>query len=131
MKAKLFVASAAARGQEFVIGNEASIGRSRGSAIRLEPEGVSSRHARIYFDGDRKRYYLEDLGSLNGTTLDGLPVTRAELFDRVLIAFGIAIQLLEDELTDPGEADDVQMVERLRPGYRKAVEGRCGQGDSA
>ncbi len=33
------------------------------------------RHARIYFDAERKGYFLEDLSSRNGTKLDGMPVT--------------------------------------------------------
>ena len=48
------------------------IGRDPSCAIVLEDEYVSSRHARVVPDGDG--WLLEDLGSTNGTRLDGRPL---------------------------------------------------------
>jgi pSer/pThr/pTyr-binding forkhead associated (FHA) protein len=57
---------------DFEIGEEATIGRSQSSSIVLPARAISSRHASIRLDRERDRYVLEDLGSLNGTELDGV-----------------------------------------------------------
>lgn len=48
------------------------IGRSSAADLRLDAPGVSRRHASITVRGDQ--VLLEDLGSKNGTFLDGRPV---------------------------------------------------------
>lgn len=45
------------------------IGRSRPCALRLDSADVSGRHARVGFDGDN--FWVEDLGSTNGTFVRG------------------------------------------------------------
>jgi DNA-binding winged helix-turn-helix (wHTH) protein len=54
---------------------EVEIGRSSDTAIRIDAAGVSRRHARIVISGDEAR--VEDLGSKNGTYVEGKPVTSA------------------------------------------------------
>jgi pSer/pThr/pTyr-binding forkhead associated (FHA) protein len=105
MKAKLFLVGSGGKGEEYEIGGEATIGRSRQSAIRIQSKGVSSSHARIYFDGERGRYFLEDLDSLNGTTLDGLPVSRPEPLEGLhVIEFAAAGRFVFQEIDrEPGE----------------------------
>jgi DNA-binding winged helix-turn-helix (wHTH) protein len=49
------------------------IGRARDATIRVDSGGVSRHHARIVVSGDET--ILEDLGSKNGTFVDGRPVT--------------------------------------------------------
>jgi DNA-binding winged helix-turn-helix (wHTH) protein len=51
----------------------ALIGRAREAAIRIDAGGVSRHHARIVVTGDEAR--IEDLGSKNGTFVNGQPVT--------------------------------------------------------
>ena len=58
-------------GLELEAGREAFIGRDPASDLAIEQPLMSSRHARIFYDADAERYALEDLGSLNGTELDG------------------------------------------------------------
>ncbi len=88
MKARLFRSGAPQRAP-FEFGEQATIGRGEANSLRLKADAVSAEHARIYFDADRGRYYLEDLGSLNGTRLDGVAVTRPEPLDRLhVIEFG-------------------------------------------
>ena len=53
------------------------IGRARDAAIRVDAGGVSRHHARIVVTGREAR--VEDLGSKNGTFVDGKPVTRPQL----------------------------------------------------
>ncbi len=51
----------------------ATIGRSPDSAVLINDPRVSRSHARIDFAGGR--FVIEDLGSTNGTTLNGEPVS--------------------------------------------------------
>ncbi|WP_437668867.1 sigma 54-interacting transcriptional regulator [Sorangium sp. So ce131] len=54
--------------------------------VRLEDGWISSRHARITRDGGRLR--LEDLGSTNGTFVNGVPQRSAPLAEGDLIELG-------------------------------------------
>jgi pSer/pThr/pTyr-binding forkhead associated (FHA) protein len=56
-------------GKIFKLKGGATIGRSPRSDIVLEDDYVSSTHARIF--ARRQFLYLEDLGSTNGTVIDG------------------------------------------------------------
>ena len=57
------------------------IGRAAGNVVRLEDETVSAHHARISFHGGQ--WWLEDLASRNGTTLNELPVN-----EPLVVAYG-------------------------------------------
>jgi pSer/pThr/pTyr-binding forkhead associated (FHA) protein len=50
------------------------IGRGNDAAIRLDDDYVSTRHARIAASGDQ--WYVEDLGSTNGTYLGSQRITQ-------------------------------------------------------
>ncbi|MEZ0577570.1 FHA domain-containing protein [Nocardioides sp. MH1] len=50
------------------------IGRGTDAAIRLDDDYVSTRHARIAASGDQ--WYVEDLGSTNGTYLGSQRITQ-------------------------------------------------------
>lgn len=50
-------------------GASATLGRSPANDIVVRDDGVSARHARIDVDGDR--WVLVDVGSRNGTTVNG------------------------------------------------------------
>lgn len=78
MKAKFFCTTGMLAGAKFVIGKQATIGKNGGNTIVLDPPQISDRHARIFWDDTQKCYLLEDLGSRNGTQLDGLRVKRRE-----------------------------------------------------
>jgi hypothetical protein len=60
-------------------GAQVSIGRSERSDIALADPGVSRNHARIVREGDD--FIVEDLGSTNGTEVNGQPVRRRRLAD--------------------------------------------------
>ena len=63
-------------GTTFEVGDGVTFGRSDGADIRVHDQFASSAHARIY---DRGGYmYLEDMGSTNGTYLNGRQVKAAE-----------------------------------------------------
>ena len=63
-------------GTTFDIGDGATMGRSDSAEIRVDDPFASSAHARIYERGDFM--YLEDMGSTNGTYLNGRQVKTAE-----------------------------------------------------
>ncbi|HUG89812.1 MAG TPA: FHA domain-containing protein [Planctomycetaceae bacterium] len=63
-------------GVDFEIGAEAVIGRGGTSTIVLPTGVVSQQHARVSCEPVTARYFLEDLGSRNGTRLDGVAVHR-------------------------------------------------------
>jgi pSer/pThr/pTyr-binding forkhead associated (FHA) protein len=63
-----------AKGQAFPLGDEISIGRATGCAVALPTDTfVSQVHARVFRRGDE--YWVEDLGSTNGTLVNGRKLT--------------------------------------------------------
>jgi predicted component of type VI protein secretion system len=63
-------------GTTFDVGQGAIFGRSDGADIRVNDQFASSAHARIF---DRGGFmYVEDMGSTNGTYLNGRQIKRAE-----------------------------------------------------
>ena len=63
-------------GTTFDVGEGATFGRSDNADIRVDDAFASSAHARIF---PRAEFmYLEDMGSTNGTYLNGRQVKRAE-----------------------------------------------------
>ena len=55
---------------------EVAVGYDRSNDVVVPFEGVSRRHARLAFDG--KDYWIEDLGSANGTYLNAARLTQRE-----------------------------------------------------
>jgi FHA domain len=63
-------------GTSFDVGEGATLGRSNGADIRIDDPFASSAHARIFPRGDFM--YVEDMGSTNGTYLNGRQLRQAE-----------------------------------------------------
>ncbi|MEZ0113871.1 hypothetical protein ABH920_007905 [Catenulispora sp. EB89] len=61
------------------------LGRGPDADVRLQDPGVSSRHAAIRLGGSAS---IEDLGSTNGTFVDGRRVGTADLADGAVIGLG-------------------------------------------
>ncbi|MHB8450605.1 MAG: FhaA domain-containing protein [Mycobacteriales bacterium] len=79
---------------------EVLVGRSLEVDIRLAHTGVSRRHARLQrVDG---AWWLHDLGSTNGTLVNGRPVTEAELADGDRIELGGTVLVYHDDRRGPG-----------------------------
>jgi signal transduction histidine kinase/CheY-like chemotaxis protein len=84
--ARLIAIAGSQAGRKFKIGDLAVIGRAGDAAVTLEDPEVSRNHARIS-KSELGAYLLEDLGSKNGTQVNGLPITRH------LLSFGDKIQI--------------------------------------
>jgi pSer/pThr/pTyr-binding forkhead associated (FHA) protein len=114
MPARLFSKWGETKGEEFLFNEQATIGRSTAATIVLESAAISSQHARILFDDQQDCYILEDLGSLNGTELDGMPVTQAERLGSLhLVSFGHACEFIFQRLESGVE--QVQTGESTQP----------------
>jgi diguanylate cyclase (GGDEF)-like protein len=88
------------------------IGRDPENEMPLEDVGISRRHARIWRDERRVRYMVEDLGSTNGTRLNGARLTRPQaLSEGDKIHVGSTV--LKFSYTDEVEVDFHNKVERL------------------
>jgi hypothetical protein len=88
-------------GERYDLFGGLSIGRSTDADVRIEDRFASGVHARIYSRG--ASYYLEDMGSTNGTFLNGGQLEgEAELSDLDEVKIGDTE--LRFELQVPGEA---------------------------
>jgi hypothetical protein len=76
-----------------VVKKSTLIGRGTDTDIHVVARGVSRHHAEVRWDG--KRAEVVDLGSTNGTKLDGERITRAALPDRCTLVMGQARILFE------------------------------------
>ena len=96
------------------------IGRSRRCGLRLDAADVSREHSRVGWDGER--FWVEDLGSTNGTRVDGERISgRVYLDNRDTIEIGSEFTLMpvakpEDVVrlnlkTPPPAASNQQQVE--------------------
>lgn len=74
---ELVVLTGSQEGRVCVLEEVCVIGRHVDCDIQLEDDAVSRRHARITLEGDE--YYVEDLGSSNGTFVNGSRIQRAKL----------------------------------------------------
>jgi hypothetical protein len=82
------------------------LGREERLATRVDGPGVSRRHARVVVrDG---RAVLEDLGSKNGTFLDGARIAEPRsLEDGALIRLGRSVSLVfRSDAADPTETEE-------------------------
>lgn len=83
--------------------DEITIGRNSANDITIDNLAVSDRHARIV--RDKSGYYIEDLGSTNGTYADGRQISRMGLSGHQEITIGK--HMLDIRLTDkPGGTSD-------------------------
>lgn len=105
---QLTIAEGKEAGREFVF-EQASvvIGRTSECDVVLYDPGVSRKHARIFSEDDG--YFVEDMGSSNGTKLNGEIVKKAKLNDGDAVTLGPVVfnfsasELMPDEPGAPAE----------------------------
>jgi diguanylate cyclase (GGDEF)-like protein len=83
----LTMVSGTEAGSLYRLGATTVIGRSLDCQVKIHEAGVSRRHALITQSGETE-YYVQDLGSRNGTTVRGRPITRARLTDGDRVGIG-------------------------------------------
>lgn len=88
--AVLKILSGSLRGQNIDLDNEPTfIGRASTNQVKIVDPGVSSRHAKIWVEN--QRWFVMDMGSTNGTHVNGADIDREELKDGDKISFGPVI----------------------------------------
>ena len=87
----LLVAPPALAGKKFALSAETTVGRAPGCGVQIDDVRVSKLHARLFWH--EEAWYLEDLGSTNGTQLDGEIVAEPTRIKR-----GARVQIAEIEL---------------------------------
>lgn len=107
-RAHLSVLSGGMVGQVFRIGvGETVIGRGTSSGIQINEDGISRRHAKVIRaeDGTAK---LQDLGSTNGTYLNGrrIEVEVLREGDRIRIGLSVTLDFRYEYLGEDGEVSE-------------------------
>jgi diguanylate cyclase (GGDEF)-like protein len=69
--------------------NEIVVGRGSDCDIQIDRDSVSRRHARVYRVEDQ--WFVEDLGSTNGSYINDVPIQRSPLRDADFVKIGSAI----------------------------------------
>jgi len=118
-RARLVVVEGPGVGRRFEVRDAVVIGRSDEADWVLEDVVISRRHARIVPDTDGG-YSVQDLGSRNGTSLNGHPVDRRRLHFGDRIRLGRRTELLYT-CSDPQE-------ERVFEAQKMEALGRLGAG---
>lgn len=88
MAARLEVLSGKGKGKVFDLpaAGEVDIGNRKAAKISIRDPWISYNHAKIV--GEDGRLFIEDLGSSNGTWVDGAKIKRHELREGLLLYFG-------------------------------------------
>ena len=86
--------SSTVKGKKFELNqDETFVGRQNQNHIPIDDVSISSRHCSILLDG--RKYTLVDLGSTNGTRLNGASVSRAPLKPKDIVQVG-GVELMFD-----------------------------------
>lgn len=70
-------------------GDEMVVGRGSDCDVQIDRDSVSRRHARIFREG--QQWFVEDLGSTNGSYINDLPIQRSPMRDADFLKIGSAI----------------------------------------
>lgn len=83
-----------------------SVGRSRDNDVVIENLSISRNHCRIRLEGNS--YILSDLNSANGTFVNGVKMSKTELFDKDVVSIGKHnIEFINTPLSDEQLISDV------------------------
>lgn len=102
---QLVIAEGKEAGREFAFDQDSVlIGRTAECDVILYDSGVSRRHARIF--NEAGLFYVEDVGSSNGTLVNGTRITRQPLKDGDSIALGPVRFAFSAAELDPPTAEE-------------------------
>ncbi len=92
--ASLFVIQGADQGKRFELADGAAgLGRDASNSIRLHDHEISRRHAEVRRDGEG--YRVVDVGSANGTYLNGQAIDQAPLKAGDQVRLGQTVMLFD------------------------------------
>lgn len=110
-----------------LMGDEAVLGRHPECAIQLESNMVSRRHARVFKKGDC--FFIEDLGSGNGTVVNGDRIEGAlQLANEDRIKLGPILFRFEDTTSAPNKTSK---TDQFVSNNKVAVEVATGEEDAS
>ncbi len=96
------------------------IGRTDAADIRVAAPDVSRKHCQISIDEDEEAAFIKDLGSSNGTFVNGERVVECELSPGDLVSVGPAVFVVR--MTGfPKDIDAVASYRKGRPGASEEV----------
>ena len=99
------------------------IGRQTGCQLRIRSGEVSRKHAEIRFEEGTP--LIKDLGSSNGTYVNGVKVIEKRLEAGDLVAIGPVVFLVQLS-GEPSNSDAASLYEDGRPGGRQPEPARAG-----
>jgi two-component system, cell cycle response regulator len=100
-RARLIVLAGGNVGEMYEIDPQLVLGRGREADVRLQGDGISRKHARVHLEGEGVAF--EDLGSTNGSFINGERVMRHELNEGDKLQIGTSVILkftYHDELDE-------------------------------
>ncbi|MHC4872795.1 MAG: protein kinase domain-containing protein [Planctomycetota bacterium] len=103
--------------ETFNITDDTKLGRSSKCLISIKDKKISREHARLFTEGDT--FFIEDLGSSNGTFVNGEKKDKSELNDGDRIRTGKSELIFNDDENDP-------LAGKMLQGYQ--INLRLGQG---
>ncbi len=120
--ASLFVIQGADQGKHFEFkSSPVALGRDNSNAIRLHDTEVSRRHAELR--QDEEAYRIVDLGSANGTYVNGQLTDQGLLHSGDRLQFGQTVMLYNDGGSSPRRnlTARVDLMSRSNPDDRSAI----------
>ncbi|MDR3635044.1 MAG: ATP-binding protein [Isosphaeraceae bacterium] len=122
--ASLFVIQGADQGKRFELkaSKPLALGRDNSNAIRLHDTEVSRRHAEVR-PGDDQSFRIVDLGSANGTYVNGKPIDQSTLRSGDRVQLGQTVLLFNEGQTkdDRDLTARVDVLQRASPEDRSAI----------
>lgn len=118
--ASLFVIQGADQGKRFELkSSPVALGRESSNAIRLHDTEVSRRHAEIRLDDER--YRIVDLGSANGTFVNGRLIDQAPLRSGDRLQLGQTVMLYNEGAAGRDLTARVDLLSQSHPEDRSAI----------
>lgn len=103
-------------------GAELTVGRDTSNAVSINDAEVSRKHAKLELRGTA--YLIQDLGSTNGTFVNGMRITSAQVLNPGdTVSFGENIMLMYESVMDPNAtmmSSSAQAAKTAAPIHRPA-----------
>lgn len=112
---RLVIRKGVTAGRDHALGGECIVGRDPSVTFVLDDQGVSRRHFRVFLQGGA--WLMEDLGSTNGTLVNGRRSARQPLVDGDVIRAGSTeLLFVRKDLLDGGPGAAASSKRAREPG---------------